>query len=374
MTEARTRIIMLNTVLFFAFCCFFVGGTVPAWAAPHISDFSLGMSSEDGLKRMLEPCQSAGYEALCGKVNFGDATWDGLFLFSDKDAKEPVLVGMTFFGPGTNAMVEAAFKGFAQSPYVLIYCETDIRNFSFVEQAKAGKSKAEMDAAFQEFLGNMHKDIAETLRDQSKNRNATSTFGRRGGKTEADSSSVTYMYTLPEIYSAMKETERSDLAKRFPDGVLCLLAINSDGVSLLIGTLPMVGAYLIDPNVEPGSQPDPLQAITHTDEPLAAQSELQRARAEALSEPKASAKQEGAQQKEAQQEEAQKEEPKGEDVKKEETKKEETKKEEVKKKNTQTQNAQKEDVKAQAQHLVNEAKAKSNAKALKENTESKTGK
>ena len=205
-----------------------LGWTVsPARAVPDIADFNLGISWEETLLRTAVPCG----EQLCGEVNFGGRTWGGTFQFDGG-----ILSAISLFGPLEDAYVNAAFEGFAGSPYVVYRALTGESSFDFPEKAAQGLQGEELDAAFQEFLR-----------------------GLRG----AGDSFVSYLYTEPEVYEAMEEAARErmratdqrkgdtapaggqdkteaatdgnqDTAPEVPDGVVCGLTIDEDGVTILI--------------------------------------------------------------------------------------------------------------------------------------------
>lgn len=141
----------------------------PSPAAPHITDFTLGITREETLLRAAAPCG----DNLCGEVSFGGKNWGGTFLF-----KNNALSAITLFGPLDDAYVEAAFAGFAESPYVVYRAITDDGEFDFPRKAAEGLTSDQQDAAFQEFLQGMGST----------------------GHTFAS-----YFYTEPAVYEALKE-------------------------------------------------------------------------------------------------------------------------------------------------------------------------
>ncbi len=141
----------------------------PAPAVPDIADFSLGITREETLLRAAVPCG----DNLCGQVAFGGKTWGGTFrLRNDK------LDAISLFGPPEGAYVEAAFEGFAESPYVVYRAVSDDAVFDFPALAAEGLSPEALDAAFVEFLRGL--------------RSAGCTF-------------ASYFYTEPAVYAAMKQ-------------------------------------------------------------------------------------------------------------------------------------------------------------------------
>lgn len=144
-----------------------------ALAAPHITDFSLGITREETLLRAAAPCG----DNLCGEVSFGGKNWGGTFLF-----KDDTLYAISLFGPLDDAYVEAAFAGFAESPYVVCRALTDDACFDFARKAAEGLSPEQLDAAFKEFL----RGIGNTAH----------TF-------------ASYFYTEPAVYAALKQASLS---------------------------------------------------------------------------------------------------------------------------------------------------------------------
>ena len=147
----------------------------PALAVPDIADFSLGITREETLLRAAVPCG----DNLCGQVAFGGKTWWGTFrLRNDK------LDAISLFGPPEGAYVEAAFEGFAESPYVVYRAVSDDAVFDFPALAAEGLSPEALDAAFVEFLRGL--------------RSAGCTF-------------ASYFYTEPAVYAAMKQEAQKAL-------------------------------------------------------------------------------------------------------------------------------------------------------------------
>ncbi len=141
----------------------------PALAVPDIADFALGITREETLLRAAVPCG----DNLCGQVAFGGKIWGGTFrLRNDR------LDAISLFGPPEGAYVEAAFEGFAESPYVVYRVVSDDAAFDFPSRAAEGLSPEALDAAFAEFLRGL--------------RSAGCTF-------------ASYFYTEPVVYAAMKQ-------------------------------------------------------------------------------------------------------------------------------------------------------------------------
>lgn len=146
----------------------------PALAVPDIADFSLGITRGETLLRAAAPCG----DNLCGEVAFGGKTWGGTFRFRD-DA----LVVISLFGPPDDAYLEAAFQGFAESPYMVYRAVSDDAVFDFPSRAAEGQSPEHVDAAFLEFLR---------------------------GLRSSGCSFASYFYTEPAVYEFLKlEARRS---------------------------------------------------------------------------------------------------------------------------------------------------------------------
>lgn len=149
----------------------------PALAVPDIADFSLGITREETLLRAAVPCG----DDLCGEVAFGGKTWGGTFRFQND-----VLHVISLFGPLDDAYVEAAFEGFAESPYMVYRAVSDNAVFDFPSRAAEGQSPEALDAAFVEFLRGL--------------RSTGCTF-------------ASYFYTEPAVYEAMKLEAREAAAR-----------------------------------------------------------------------------------------------------------------------------------------------------------------
>lgn len=191
----------------------------PALAVPDIADFALGITREETLLRAAVPCG----DKLCGEVAFGGRSWGGTFRFhADR------LDAISLFGPPDDAYVEAAFQGFAESPYVVYRAVSDDAVFDFPSRAAEGLSPEQLDAAFLEFLRGL--------------RGTGCTF-------------ASYFYTEPAVYEAMKREAEDTAAKAAAggggsadgktapdaakqrlstDGVVCNLTIDEEGIVIII--------------------------------------------------------------------------------------------------------------------------------------------
>lgn len=189
----------------------------PAFAAPHMADFSLGISREETLIRAAEPCE----DNLCGKVGFGGQEWVGTFSMEND-----VLSAITIVGPLNSDYMNAAFQGFKDSPYIVYRVISDQECFDFIQESKLGKTPAEVEAAFAAFLARLR---------------------------EKGNGFASYFYTDPGVYEKLKAAEmaqsasevkksaRSKRADCLPvayseklQGVACCLSIDADGITIII--------------------------------------------------------------------------------------------------------------------------------------------
>lgn len=195
----------------------------PALAVPDIADFSLGMSREDTLLRATSPCG----DRLCGQIGFGGRIWDGSFRFRGSS-----LDAISLFGPPEDDYVEAAFSALADSPYVVYRAVADNAVFDFPSLAAQGLSPEALDAAFDGFVR---------------------ALGSAGG------SFVSFFYTEPAVYAALKEEAQEARGARETlqpgtggapekdkpveppaeseprsDGVVCVMTVAADGIVILI--------------------------------------------------------------------------------------------------------------------------------------------
>lgn len=178
------------------------GGTLErAFAAPHITDFTLGMSREDLASREVSVCDETFPHILCGEVGFGGKSWQGSFHI-----KEDVLDSITLTAPLANASLEAAMQAFKESPYVLYAVLSEEAEFNFIKRTAHGESPESMDTAFAAFLEEL--------------KNGPCDF-------------VAYFYTEPPVYdAAIKAEETGERAES--SGVTCCLTLGRDGVSVFI--------------------------------------------------------------------------------------------------------------------------------------------
>lgn len=192
----------------------------PAFAAPHMADFTLGINREETLIRAAEPCG----DNLCGTVAFGGQEWLGTFSM-DNDT----LSAITIMGPLNSDYMNAAFQGFKDSPYIVYRVISDVDCFDFIQESKTGKSPAELEAAFTSFLA---------------------------GLREKGNGFASYFYTDPDVYEKLKKAEMAQTAQNgqesqkkisskaadclpvaYPEklqGVACCLSIDNDGITIII--------------------------------------------------------------------------------------------------------------------------------------------
>lgn len=147
----------------------------PALAVPDIADFSLGMSREDILLRAVSPCGGR----LCGQVSFGGRIWDASFR-----VRGDALDAISLFGPPRDEYVEAAFSAFSDSPYVVYRAVSDNAVFDFPSLAAGGLGPEALDAAFDDFVRAL---------------------------ISAGGSFVSFFYTEPAVYAALKQEARKAL-------------------------------------------------------------------------------------------------------------------------------------------------------------------
>ena len=112
-------------------------------AAPHISDFRLGLELEELLLRQVDACE----DRYCGQVIFGGLVWEGGFALQDGKVSSIALVG-----PYNVEYLEAGFLELGGSPYSLMSVVTDSRRFEFVPLQSDGKPDEETILAYKAFV------------------------------------------------------------------------------------------------------------------------------------------------------------------------------------------------------------------------------
>jgi hypothetical protein len=197
----------IRAALVFSLFTAFLPGGRPAFAMPHISDFPPGLSRQDALLRSTRPCG----DNLCGEALFGGESWTAVLNFRD-DA----LFALALSGPPEKAYVDAAFLGFAESPYTLYNVATQTLCFDFVLRAREGGTPEQLDAEFEEFLRDM---------------------------LSSGSGSAVYLYTEPGVYEAARNSPEApslpcgpQTVRDMPDGAVCCLSISPGAVSVVVTT------------------------------------------------------------------------------------------------------------------------------------------
>lgn len=181
----------------------------PAFAEPHIAELSLGMKRDAPQIRALGECPSGGSDAVCGPLLFGEKSWQGTLNF-----RGDVLDSIALSAPLSDDMIEAAFKGFEESPYVVYGALTEKSCFDFLAKAQENLTPAEVDAAFAAFL--------EAIQSE-------------------EHATATYFYTDRANYEAAKASAPGNGGacgpKAFdglPSSVACCLVIREKDVTILI--------------------------------------------------------------------------------------------------------------------------------------------
>jgi len=219
MSAVRLAAIWVRLLAFV--CCL---GASPCLAAPHISDFSLGLSQEEMIHRKVSPCG----DRLCGEVSFGGRDWGGVFVMGEKG-----LEGIFLLAPSSDDFVEAAFRELENLPYVLYRVISGQGCFDLAREAAGGLEAEELRAALTDFLAKS-----------------------QGG----EQTSATYFYTEPAAYAVLKKAAEAwkdapplvcppeislkdapelspEERKKAEEGVACCLNIDEQGVTFLIMSL-----------------------------------------------------------------------------------------------------------------------------------------
>ena len=180
-------------------------------AAPHITDFTLGMNREELARREVGVCDESFPHILCGNVIFGGKDWQGSF-----HVRDDALDSITLTAPLSDASLASAMQGFKESPYVLYMVLSDDMDFDFIMRAADGEDSRTLEASFKEFLGKLKQNPHEF---------------------------VAYFYTDPATYNAA--IKAAGEGKHVENGgVACCLTLGTDGVNIFISSWEQMHAVL----------------------------------------------------------------------------------------------------------------------------------
>ncbi len=213
---------MKKAMLSLVFCGMFCTGAQAA--APHISDFPLGITRDVVEFKATEPCKNytpkQGEDTLCATVSFGGKDWQGVFLF-----EENLLEVITLSGKPDGSYIDAAVDGYQHSPYVLIRADASTLSWDLISLARAGNSEEDI----QQRLTEVSSAIARNPQD-----------------------SVTYIYVEPAIYEAFLEAPEREVVEEFPKSPVSGFTVSTMGVHVVIMDLEGMqkrGVHVAEPGL-----------------------------------------------------------------------------------------------------------------------------
>lgn len=177
-----------------------------AQAAPHLSDFPLGITKDVVEFKATEPCADfttkQGEDSFCAKVSFGGKDWQGTFLFEDN-----LLEIITLTGKPDPSYIDAALDGYQHSPYVLVRADASTQSCDIIALARTGNSEEEIQLQLQEISASI------------------------AGKPQ---DSVTYIYVEQSVYEALLEATEREVVAEFPKSPVSGFTVGNKGVHVVI--------------------------------------------------------------------------------------------------------------------------------------------
>ena len=200
--------------LFFASLAGAVLSAADSCAAPHLGDYSLGLSKDELIERGAEQCVHGSNAMLCNAIRFGNMEWDGRF-----DMAEDKLAGVHLTGPLGKKYLDAGLAGFADSEFRLVYISAGSSDFDFLSaMAEEGEDKAITDMGA--FLTRLAEEGRET---------------------------VSYIYVDRESYGKLAEKKQKHFLEEDIKGeVPAVLCINKKGIHIMVTTMDSVRSHLKD--------------------------------------------------------------------------------------------------------------------------------
>ncbi len=196
-----------------------------AYAAPHLSDFPLGITRDVVEFKATEPCKdftaTPVEDSFCGTVSFGGKDWQGIFLFENN-----LLEIITLTGKPDGSYIDAAIDGYKHSPYVLVRADASTQSCDIIDLARGGNSEEEIQRQLQE--------VSTTIAGNPQD-------------------SVTYIYVEPSIYEALLEASESEVVAEFPKSPVSGFTVSTKGVHVVIMDLECMLKREIS-----GTQSDPV--------------------------------------------------------------------------------------------------------------------
>ncbi len=123
------------------------------FAEVKITNLYIGMPLSE-IKGAVVPCE----KDLCGEILFGGKSWSGRYIIEGDS-----LAGIGISLPADYDSLNAAFTGIQDSPYVLLYAETNTSNYNFLESARLEKDTETVQEEYRNWTHNIGENVSYTL-------------------------------------------------------------------------------------------------------------------------------------------------------------------------------------------------------------------